>query len=444
MSTISNPAPTPAQESGQAASPPPGRSSRWKLLGLAGVLVVGAVIAWQLAAEPAAVVPAGGGVRVPTATVTTGPINRTMRLGGVTSSVTYVNVRAPRTRGGERQPLVLLELMESGERVKTGEVAAVIDGQGAKDHIDDTYSTVLASLTDIKKRRAEQEIDRDNMRQDIEVAKAELDQWKLEAGAAEIRTVIDREIINLAVEEAEAAYKQKLADIEVQKSAQTAELRILEITSERHKRHVQRHEFDLERYTVNVPMDGMVVRQKVFRSGEMAVVRKGDQMRPGRLFLKVMDTSRMQIEAKINQVESNNFRVGQQVRVGLDAFPGAEFQGKIYSIGALAKGSASQGGYVREIPVHIHVEGNDPRLIPDLSAYGDVLIDRVEDAVQIPRAAVFEEEGETFVFVRQGSRYEKRSVELGLRNYTHVAVVSGLEAGEEVALERPAAAPQTG
>ena len=335
-----------------------------------------------------------------------------------------------------------LDLMESGERVKKGDVAALIDGQGLKDHIDDVQSTVDSSLSDIKKRRAEQTIDLDNLRQEIDVAKSELDAWKLEAGASEIRTPIDQEIINLAVEEAEAAYKQKLADMAVQKAAHEAELRILDITSKRHQRHRDRHLFDLQRYTVNAPLDGMVVRQRIFRSGEMAMVRNGDQVWPGRLFAKVMDTSRMQVEAKINQAESNQFRVGQQVRVGLDAFPDAKFEGRIYSIGALAKGGAGQNSYVREIPIHIHIEGNDPRLIPDLSAYADVIVERADDTVRIPRAALFEEDGQAYVYVSDGGDYRRQLVEVGFRTFTEAGVVRGLEAGDEVALKEPVAEPQ--
>ena len=88
--------------------------------------------------------------------------------------------------------------------------------------------------------------------------------------------------------------------------------------------------------------------------------------------------------------------------------------------------------------VRIYIEGADERLIPDLSAYANVVISRDDSTIQVPRTAVFEEEGQTVVFVKNGGSYEKRPVQLGFGNYTHVAVVSGLQTGEQVALERPA------
>lgn len=444
MSAITSPSPRPVHEP-ELVPPPlvrpaPPKPRRWKL-GL--VLLAGAVAAgvayqlWLKPAQTARLLPAA----IPTAKATAGPLERVIRVAGTTSSINFVNIRAPEQRGPERSSLILLELKESGARVRKGDVVARIDGQALKDHIDDVHSTVLSALADIKKRQAEQAIDWENLQQDVRLAKADLDGWTLEAGATEIRTVIDREIIRLAVEEAEAAYKQKLDDLKAKKVAHAAELRILELTAERHKRHRDRHAYDLERYTVLAPMDGMAVRQAIWRGGEMSLVQQGDQLFPGRLFMKIMDTSRMQVEAEINQAESHLIRIGQKARIGLDAFPEASYEGRVTSLGALARVTGFQGNYVRKIPIRIEIERPDERLIPDLSAYADIIIDKAEPGVRVPRAAVFEEAGASYVFVKRGEKFEKRPVELGFRNHVEVAVLQGVNDGDEVALRRPSAQP---
>ncbi len=444
MSAITSPSPRPVHEP-ELVPPPvvrpaPPKPKRWKL----GLLLLAAAAAaglayqlWLKPAQTAKLLP----VAIPTAKATAGPLEQVIRVAGTTSSINFVNIRAPEQRGPERSSLILLELKESGARVRKGDVVARIDGQALKDHIDDVHSTVLSALADIKKRQAEQAIEWENLQQDVRLAKADLDGWTLEAGAAEIRTVIDREIIRLAVEEAEAAYKQKLDDLKAKKVAHAAEVRILELTAERHKRHRDRHAYDLERYTVLAPMDGMAVRQAIWRGGEMSLVQQGDQLFPGRLFMKIMDTSRMQVEAEINQAESHLIRIGQKARIGLDAFPEASYEGRVTSIGALARVTGFQGNYVRKIPVRIEIDRPDERLIPDLSAYADIIIDKAEPGVRIPRAAVFEEAGASYVFVKRGEKFEKRPVELGFRNHVEVAVLRGVNAGDEVALRRPEGQP---
>jgi multidrug efflux pump subunit AcrA (membrane-fusion protein) len=166
----------------------------------------------------------------------------------------------------------------------------------------------------------------------------------------------------------------------------------------------------------------------------MRTVQQGDQVFPGMPFMRIVDLRSMQVEAAVSQADASEFRVGQRATVGLDAFPGLQFSGKIYSIGAMAVKGVWDTYYIRNVPVRIAVEGSDRRLIPDLSAWAHVQLDRSEKATIVPAAAVRTEGGRTTVFVKQGQGFEKRVVETGLRTATRVAVLSGLKPGEEVAV----------
>lgn len=437
MSTIPHPTPAPAREPGEERPGPGEKRRRWWLWPTVAALLGGGVyLAWSwlqpLGEGPAQ--PQAATIR--TASVTTGPLEQVVRVAGTTSSIRFVNITAPRQRGPDRMAMILLDLAPSGKMVKKGEVIARIDARRLRDHIDDVNAIVVASEADIRKRRAEQEAELASLQQNVTVAKANWQKWVTEARAAEIRTFIDQEILNIGVEETRAAYEQQLKDLEFKKAAHRAEIRILELTTERHKRHRDRHVYDLQRYTVKAPVDGMVVRQQIFRNGEFGLVQNGDRLHPGLVFLKVMDTSTMQVEGKISQVDSNLVKIGMKARIGLDAFPEIRLKGEVYSIGALAK-SSRQSPWVRTLPVRVRIEGSHPKLIPDLSAYADIIIGREENATLVPLAAVFEENGEEFVYVKRGDRFEKQPVELGLRNHLYAAVRSGLSEGDVVALERP-------
>jgi len=420
-------------------APARGGSSPWTLLIVIGIAAIGLYLSYSYLTAAAAENPDAAAAAIRTAKVTSGPLERVMRVGGVTSSIVFTNVRVARQRGPEsRRNMDLLELLPSGARVKKGDVVARIDGQSAKDHIDDVNSTVDTSILDVKKRRAEQQVDWNNLEQNLRVAQANLDKWKLEAQASDVRTVIDQELLELGVEEAGATYRQQQKDLEYKKQAHEAEVGILELTTERHKRHVGRHVYDWEKLTILAPMSGMVVRQQIWRNGEWGMVETGDSVRAGTLFVKIMDTDNMQVEGRINQAESNLFRIGMPARIGLDAFPGLQFEGEIYSIGALAS-SGSQSTYVRDIPIRVRINGSHANLLPDLSGYADVVLESQEDVVQAPAGAVVEEEGQAYVYVKTPGGFEKRPVRLGLRTFTAVAIESGLSVGEEVALEIPAA-----
>jgi multidrug efflux pump subunit AcrA (membrane-fusion protein) len=442
MSAIGNPQLKPVEAPPQPGAPvgAPRSTPRrpWVALGAVLLVGVGGWLAWQKWLKPAPATSATPVAAVKTARVTVGPIEKAIRLAGQTSAQVFVNITAPILRGPDAGPMVLLVLAQSGKRVKQGELLAQLDMKASEDHIDDVVDQVAQVVSDINKRQAELAVDTEALQQTIRVAKSTLDKAILDERAGETRTEVEREILKLAVEEAQAAYKQSLADVEHYKVSQAADVRQLEINKIREDRHLGRHHSDLVKYTMKSPMDGMAVVQQVYRGGEWNLVQAGDQLLPGQLFMKVVRPDRMQVEATINQSDSDMFRIGQRCRIKLDAFPGVEFPGKIYSIGAMAIGTSRQQNYfVRTVPIKVSIEGAEERLIPDLSASVDVILAREANTAQVPLSAIHAEKGKEFVFVKKGDKFEKREVQTGLRSATHVAVVSGVREGEDVATERP-------
>jgi multidrug efflux pump subunit AcrA (membrane-fusion protein) len=398
-------------------------------------LVTAGFAGYLLHASPASDPKPESAIVVRTAKSENGPLARSMRLTGQTSARIFAAVTAPRLRGPERgNAMILIRLVNSGSMVKKGELLAEIDGTNTRDHIDDVQDMVTTAANDIVKRKAEQAVEWENLQQTIRVAKAELDKAKLEAQASEVRTVVDQELLKLSVEEAAAQYKQLQADVANKKIIYDAELKILEVTRKRQVMHLARHATDLKRLTMRAPMDGLVVMMPIFRNHEFSQIELGDQVGPGQPFMRVVDPNSMQLEASVNQAEATALRLGMSADITLDAFPGTTFHAKIYSIGALATGGWRQNDFIRSIPVRLQIDGGDPRLIPDLSGAADVTIERKENIVRIPLAAVFTDSGKPTVFVREQGRFVRRPVELGLESNTQVEVVSGLKSGEVVAL----------
>lgn len=375
---------------------------------------------------------------VPTAPAAMGTMQKIMRISGSTAARNFASIVAPMMRGPDAgRALVLIKLAKSGSLVKKGELLAQIDAQSVKDHVDDLESYVQQADADIKKRKAEQAIEMENLRQTVRAAKAAADKARLDRNAAEIRTSIDRELLQLAVDETDATYKQVQANLAITEQKHKSEIRILEYTRDRHARHRDRHKHDIEKFTVFAPINGLVVMQSIFRGGEMGQVQEGDQVSPGQPFMKVVDSNSMQLEAFVNQVESESIRIGQSGELSFDAFPGFHLQGKVQSVGAMGVGGWRQNYFIRNIPVKINIQGGDPRVIPDLSASADVVLERDEKAVLVPIEAVNSENGKLFVYVKNGDEFRVRQVEVGATNNTQASIRSGLKAGDEVALRRP-------
>jgi hypothetical protein len=374
------------------------------------------------------------------ADVTTGDVDRAIRVTGTTAARKYASIAALRMRGPDSgRALVLIYLAKSGGWIKKGEVVAEIDGQSLKDHVDEIHSQVVQAESDIRKRKAEQAIDWENLQQTVREAKAQSDKAKLDASALEVRTTIDVELLKLAVEEADAHYKQVQQDLKNKQDAYQAEMRILELTRDRHQRHRDRHQHDLERFTMRAPMDGLVVMESIWRGGQMGQVELGDQVAPGQPFMKIVDPSSMQLTATVSQVGSDELRIGQDARVYFDAFNDLKLNAKVFSIGAIASGGWRQNYYIRNLPVTLSIQSDDPRVIPDLSASAEIYVGRKSGVTVVPSDAVHAPGGRLIVFVVKNGGFEPREVELGLRNAKVAEILKGVTPGEQVLIGAPPA-----
>jgi len=80
----------------------------------------------------------------------------------------------------------------------------------------------------------------------------------------------------------------------------------------------------------------------------------------------------------------------------------------------------------------ITVDGTNPRLLPDLTAAIDVEVERIKNALVVPRDAVTMDGDRPSVRVRDGAGVSTRQVALGPSDEVDVVVTSGLDEGQVV------------
>jgi HlyD family secretion protein len=342
--------------------------------------------------------------------------------------------------------MVLQDLVKPGSRVKKGDVVAEFDRQYMLQRLEDYKSSVAQQQANVKKLRADLDVYREAHRQTIATAKASLEKAKLDIKTTPVRGAIDAERLKLALDEAEAQYKQLLSEVKFVDISEKAQIRNQELDLKASELELKRAEQNADRMLAKSAIDGLTVMQNVFRGSEFAQIQAGDQLYPGQFFMQVVDTSSMIINASLNQVDAERLRVGAKAMVRFDAYPGLELPAHVVAIAAVTRTGGFRASYVKEIPVRLKLDQIDPRVIPDLSVSADVVLQSETAAVNVPAGALFREgDSKPFVFVREGTAeqpvWRRREVELGLASYITAAVRSGLKAGEIVALERPADPP---
>jgi HlyD family secretion protein len=183
---------------------------------------------------------------------------------------------------------------------------------------------------------------------------------------------------------------------------------------------------------IRAPIAGMAVVKTIWKGNNMADVQEGEEVRAGVPVVDIVNPNAMRVRARVNQADVNELKVGQSVRIGLDAYPALFFDGRVAQISPLGVTSVLSTK-VRNFVVLVDVHGAHPNLMPDLSASLDVTLAQTPGAIVVPRDALRHDGDKTFVRVQRGSSFEDRSVTVGALNSHEAMIASGLEAGTVIA-----------
>lgn len=358
-------------------------------------------------------------------------LSQTLRLNGTTQASRSFVVLAPRLEGAQVGSMVVTKLAPSGAHVKSGDLLVEFDPQAQmKDYLDkkSAYDNLVSQVA---QKQTDEDIARAKDDTAMQQADDELKRSQLEIQRNEVVSRIDAEKNQEAVDEAQTTLKQLKETYQLKRAAALAGIRILEIQRDRAKDAMHYALGNAAKMTVHSPMAGVVVYNTIWLGGRMGTVQQGDQVRPGLPFLQVVDPSRMEVRVELNQVDLLKIHPGQRAQMHLDAYPGMTLPAVLDELSPLGHtGQFSET--VRSFTARFSVQGNDPRLLPDLSAAMDLDLASVTDALVVPCQSVRFEAGQAYVWRKTSSGFEKRAVEIGLRNDLSAVVKSGLAEGDVI------------
>ncbi|MEN3326006.1 MAG: rane fusion protein heavy metal efflux system [Acidobacteriota bacterium] len=173
-------------------------------------------------------------------------------------------------------------------------------------------------------------------------------------------------------------------------------------------------------FSLNSPIDGIVVERSATVGASVGT--------DANLF-KIIDLSRVWIDADVFEKDLPRVRPGQEVKCTVTAVPGSTFSGRVILINSVVDPET------RTVKVRTEVANPDGRLKPDMFANVQIVTDLNRAAISIPQSAVLNDEGKTIVFVAAGNGYQKRQVQAGIQNNDRVEIIDGLTAGDKVVVK---------
>ena len=410
--------------------PPMPRLRTWIVVALL-LVSVGAVAALRNERDPEpAAVQAGG--RQSTVQVTRADFVRSIRMAGTVEAVQATTISVPRLAGQTIPSLVITRLIRPGTMVRIGDPIVEFDRQEQLKNALDRRVELNDLEQQIRKKEAEERANRTRDETEIQQAETTLARAQLDMVKNEMLPRIQVEKNTQALEEAQAKLKQLRTTFDLKRNAAAADLRIMQIRRDRADNAMRQAESNADKMSIASPIAGMAVLRSIWKSNNMAEVQEGEEVRSGMPIVDVVNPDTMRVRAKVNQADINDLRVGQRVRIGLDAYPDLFFDGVVAQLSPLAARSVLSAK-VRTFTAIIDVRGSHPKLMPDLTASLDVELAREPGALVVPRDAIRRDGDRTIVRVQRGSSFADQVVTVGSLSAHEAVVSSGLQEGAVIA-----------
>ena len=374
---------------------------------------------------------------IPTVRVQRGRVQVTVYTTGDLRAARTVQLSVP-PMGGQLQ---IVQLAESGAAVKSGDVVVEFDGAEQEFNLEQArYDLQLAEQEIVKAdAQAAVQIAEDSvalLHAQYDVRRAELD-----TQGNELLSAIKAEQNVIALAEA----KQRLAQIEadVKTHANTTRASAAGSAEKRNKAQlaVQVAERNIDSLRIRAPFDGHVAIRTNFQAfggiyfgGAMPDYRVGDATFAGQSIADVVDSSEIEVTAKLSEQDRANVAAGQAVEVSVDALPDAKLLGTVRAVSGVASRGIFDAG-TKQFDITFAVAGH-AGVRPGVSAGIAIAGPAYDNVLYVPRTAVFEVAGKPTVYVRSTGGFDAHEVRV--RAWTDaVAILENIDASAEVALINP-------
>ena len=168
---------------------------------------------------------------------------------------------------------------------------------------------------------------------------------------------------------------------------------------------------------IRAPINGVISARKI---------KVGNTIGPNDPTFTVTDLDPLLAFVHVPEKEFRKLAPGQNAEVVIDALGSTRF------IGTISRISPTVDPQTGTFRARVEVPDATRTLKPGMFARVNIVYERRQDALQLPRTAILDADGQQSVFVVAGGKAEQRTIRTGLSNGGWIEVLDGLEGSEQV------------
>jgi multidrug efflux pump subunit AcrA (membrane-fusion protein) len=147
------------------------------------------------------------------------------------------------------------------------------------------------------------------------------------------------------------------------------------------------------------------------------------------------DLREMISKTYVNEIDISKVKVGQPVKIGIDAFPEKKFTGKVIEVANI--GEQLQNSNAKVYEVRIIINEFDSILRPAMTTKNSIETSVIDKVLYTPIESIFNTDSTTFVYKKDGGSILRQQVVVGESNENEIIIREGLKEKDEVLLVPP-------
>jgi len=322
------------------------------------------------------------------------------------------------------------DLVDEGTLVEAGDYVGELDRSNARNALLDMEDHIDQHLTEYETLKLDTAVTLKGLRDNLLNMGLAVEEAKmvLEESTFEPPATIRKAEINL--DKAIRALQQGKENYKLREKQSKMRMKDIELNLERHSREKKLMEEILAGFTIRAPKKGMVIYQRD---------RNGQKRKTGSVIsawenvvATLPDLSVMLSRTFVNEIDISKVKKGQQVRIGVDAFPDKKYTGVVTSVADIGEQLANTDAKVFEVIIEINK--SDPIMRPAMTTSNAIVIKTLSNITYVSIDAIYSQDSIPFVYM---ANHTKQVVVLGESNEDKIIVEQGLSPGDKVYVTIP-------
>ena len=333
--------------------------------------------------------------------------------------------------------------VNAGDTVREGQLLVELDKETLEAQLREARAFLNAAESQLQEMQSQGK----TLRANLEKARLEAETRDYDFMVAEYRRHQGLHSEGLISKSEFDAVEQKMRAAEVARNALLAAVKVREAELEQNARTIntagaqvaqalaqhERAEENLKYASIRSPINGVVLsRELEVGDAVSSILQLGSN---ATLIMTLGDVRELYVKGQVDETDIGLVKVGQPVRLTVDAYKNRTFQGQVFRIAPMGE----EKDNVTRFEVRVSIQNDLDLLRVNMSANAEIVLEEHKEVLVIPESTlIYNEKRETFVEIPDlATRTGRRQVPVktGISNGARTELISGLGFGDQLILQ---------